>query len=93
MPIYRYECLTCGQRIEEIQKLDAPPPTSCEDCPRAKEGEESPCRFEKRVTRAYFKFAPGMTEGGGWERQGQGGETLVRTHKGKNTTKYGEGHV
>ena len=32
MPIYEYECLSCGKQCEVIQKFDDEPLSSCPDC-------------------------------------------------------------
>jgi putative FmdB family regulatory protein len=32
MPIYEYECLSCGKRCEVIQKFNDEPLSSCPDC-------------------------------------------------------------
>ena len=32
MPVYEYECQSCGRRIEKIQKFSDPPLTQCETC-------------------------------------------------------------
>ena len=32
MPLYEYECESCGKRIERIQKYSDPPLTTCEKC-------------------------------------------------------------
>lgn len=32
MPVYEYQCQSCGQRIEKIQKFSDPPLTRCENC-------------------------------------------------------------
>ena len=32
MPIYEYECLSCGHRMEAIQQLGDPAPTDCPAC-------------------------------------------------------------
>jgi putative FmdB family regulatory protein len=32
MPIYEYECLSCHNRSEAIQKLNDPPLATCRDC-------------------------------------------------------------
>jgi putative FmdB family regulatory protein len=34
MPIYEYECLSCGHRMEAIQQLGAPALTDCPACAR-----------------------------------------------------------
>lgn len=32
MPLYEYQCQSCGTRVEKIQKFTDPPPDSCEAC-------------------------------------------------------------
>jgi len=32
MPIYEYQCLQCGRRMETMQKMADPPLTTCEVC-------------------------------------------------------------
>lgn len=32
MPLYEYECRECGGRFERIQRVDAPPETTCPRC-------------------------------------------------------------
>jgi len=32
MPIYEYECLSCGHRLEAIQKISDAPLTDCPNC-------------------------------------------------------------
>ena len=32
MPLYEYECESCGSRMERIQKYSDPPLTTCEKC-------------------------------------------------------------
>ena len=32
MPIYEYQCLSCGERFDEMQKLSDPPITECRLC-------------------------------------------------------------
>lgn len=32
MPIYEYECKSCSERIEVLQKMSDPPLTSCSVC-------------------------------------------------------------
>lgn len=82
MPIYVYKCDKCEQVVEEIQKLDDPPPTEYE----CEQGGQ--CAMHKQMTAAGFKF---IGEGwGGWNDTGDG-QTIARQIKGKQSTKYGEG--
>jgi putative FmdB family regulatory protein len=32
MPLYEYECESCGQRTEALQRVDAPPLAECPHC-------------------------------------------------------------
>jgi putative FmdB family regulatory protein len=32
MPLYEYECESCGRRVERIQRFSDPPLTACETC-------------------------------------------------------------
>ncbi len=32
MPLYEYECLSCGERFEALQKFSDPPLTECRVC-------------------------------------------------------------
>ena len=32
MPIYEYQCLSCGKRTEQLQRFDDPPPAACPHC-------------------------------------------------------------
>jgi len=32
MPVYEYQCESCGKRLEKIQKFSDPPLTQCEVC-------------------------------------------------------------
>lgn len=53
MPIYEYECLSCGNRIEVLQRVSDPPLESC-DC-----GEEG--TLKKLISAPAFQF-----KGEGW---------------------------
>lgn len=53
MPIYEFECQTCGQRFEELMRLSDPDPTEC-PC-----GKHQPVR--RALTAPAFRLA-----GSGW---------------------------
>lgn len=53
MPIYEYECESCGHRHEALQKMTDAPLTDCPEC-----GEP---RLRKLVSAAGFRLS-----GGGW---------------------------
>lgn len=53
MPIYEFECNTCGARFDRLQKLSDPDPANCPDCGAA--------QVRRRVTAPAFRLA-----GSGW---------------------------
>src|SRR5262245_14022547 len=56
MPIYEYQCSSCGRIVEVIQKFDDAPLDRCEEC----SGE-----MQKIFSRTSFQL-----EGGGWYGSG-----------------------
>ena len=53
MPIYEYECGSCGHKLEVIQKLSDQPLTDCPECAEA--------QLKKLMSAAGFRL-----KGGGW---------------------------
>jgi putative FmdB family regulatory protein len=53
MPIYEFECLSCGQRFDRLQKMSDPDPTDCPSCGAA--------QVKRALTAASFRL-----KGGGW---------------------------
>lgn len=53
MPIYEFECLSCGHRYDRLQKLSDPDPTDCPSCGAP--------QVKRAVTAAAFRL-----KGGGW---------------------------
>ena len=53
MPIYEYECQSCGHRLEAIQKMSDAALTDCPQCNQAS--------LQKRISAAGFRLS-----GGGW---------------------------
>lgn len=53
MPIYEYQCQSCGHQLEIIHKISADPATDCPEC------NES--ALKKKVSAAAFRL-----KGGGW---------------------------
>jgi putative FmdB family regulatory protein len=53
MPIYEYECQSCGHRFEEWQKMSDKPVTVCPKCKARK--------VEKLISHTSFQL-----KGGGW---------------------------
>jgi putative FmdB family regulatory protein len=53
MPIYEYQCKSCGHELEKIQRMSDAPLTDCPDC-----GEAS---LRRLISAAGFRL-----KGGGW---------------------------
>ena len=53
MPIYEYQCTSCGKVTEALQKISDAPLTDCPACGKA--------ALRKKVTAAAFRL-----KGGGW---------------------------
>ena len=53
MPIYAFECGSCGHQFDRLQRLADPDPTVCPDC-----GAE---QVRRQLTAPQFRLA-----GGGW---------------------------
>ena len=53
MPIYEYQCQSCGHELEKIQRMSDAPLTDCPDC-----GESA---LKRLVSAAGFRL-----KGGGW---------------------------
>jgi putative FmdB family regulatory protein len=53
MPIYEYLCSGCGKVNEKLQKVNDPPPRTCDECGSKK--------LAKLVSRSAFQL-----KGGGW---------------------------
>lgn len=53
MPIYEYQCSSCGHQLESLQKLSDPPLTDCPECAKP--------ALQKQISAAGFRLS-----GGGW---------------------------
>ena len=53
MPIYEFECKSCGARFDRLQKLSDPDPDACPDCGAP--------QVRRRVTAPAFRLS-----GSGW---------------------------
>jgi putative FmdB family regulatory protein len=79
MPLYEYECLTCGKRTEILQRLDEAPLAACPQC-----GGE----VKKLLSAPAFQF-----KGSGWyvtDYAGKKGGTESKA-EGKTEGKTGGG--
>lgn len=80
MPIYEYECHSCGHRLEAIQKMSDAPLTDCPECAQA--------TLKKRISAAGFRLS-----GGGWyETDFKTGskKNLVEKESGSSSKSSGE---
>jgi putative FmdB family regulatory protein len=60
MPIYEYECPSCGHDFEKIQKFSDPPVKRCPECGSS---------VRKKLSVSAF-----MLKGGGWYADGYSGK-------------------
>lgn len=76
MPIYEYECVSCGHRFEKMVKMGAEAPP----CPECESAE-----IRKLVSRSGF-----ILQGGGWYKDHYGlkpgGDSSSQSSKGTTST-------
>ena len=60
MPMYEYQCESCGHQFEARQKFSDPPLTACQSCGGP---------VNKLISQTAFSL-----KGSGWYQQGYGGE-------------------
>jgi putative FmdB family regulatory protein len=65
MPLYEYECPTCGHRCDRLQRLDAPAPV----CPKCPATQAEPPTMTRRISLASFHL-----KGSGWAFDGYKGQ-------------------
>jgi len=53
MPIYEYQCQSCGYKFEKLQKISDEPLTDCPECEKSE--------LKKLISAAGFRL-----KGGGW---------------------------
>ena len=51
MPIYEYECTSCGLTLEKLQKLNEPPLSQCPECHETS--------LQKLISAAGFRLGSG----------------------------------
>ncbi len=80
MPIYGFECGSCGHRFDRLQKLSDPDPTVCPDC-----GAE---QLRRQLTAPSFRLS-----GSGWyetDFKKDGDKKRNLTEKGDSASNSGE---
>ena len=81
MPIYGFECASCGHRFDRLQKLSDPDPTVCPEC-----GAEP---LHRQLTAPAFRLS-----GSGWyetdfKKDGDKKRNLTDSGSGGNSEKSG----
>lgn len=77
MPLYEYECESCGHRLERIQKFSDPPLETCPDCGG---------KLHKLISSPAIQF-----KGSGWyitdySRKGSGGSAKSESGEGAKSS-------
>lgn len=75
MPIYEYQCASCGEHLEALQQVSEPPLTTCPEC----SGE-----LKKLLSAPAFQF-----KGSGWYVTDYAGKGSGAEDKGKKETSEG----
>jgi putative FmdB family regulatory protein len=83
MPIYEFECNTCGNRFDRLQKLSDPDPEICPECGKP--------TIKRRVTAPSFRLA-----GSGWyetdfKKDGDKKRNLAESAKGESKPESSSG--
>ena len=83
MPIYEFECSTCGNRFDRLQKLSDPDPENCPECGKP--------TVKRRVTAPSFRLA-----GSGWyetdfKKDGDKKRNLAESAKGESKPESSSG--
>jgi len=77
MPIYEYQCASCGHEMEALQKMSDAPMTECPDCGKPK--------LKKLISAAGFRLS-----GSGWYetdfKQGKKKNISESSDKAKSTS-------
>ena len=79
MPLYEYECTTCGHRTELLQRHDSAPLEACPECGGA---------VRRLLSAPAFQF-----KGTGWyatDYAGKGKDPSAKTDEGGESPKSGE---
>jgi putative FmdB family regulatory protein len=81
LPIYEYECVQCGQRIERLQRFDDPAPAACESCGAAMRRLISAPAFQFKGTGWYATDYAGRGSGDKDASSGDGAEGGSKSDK------------
>lgn len=91
MPLYEYECNSCGTRTEVIQRVGAPPLGPCEECGGEMVRLLSAPSFQFKGTGWYVTdYAKKSGSSGGESGSGKGDSKSTETSKSKDSKGSGE---
>src|ERR1700750_2352828 len=86
MPIYEYQCLSCGKRTEVLQKMDDAPLAACPNCGGEVKKLISAPSFQLKGSGWYATDYGGKKGGGGSSEPKSEGES-ERKDEGKSESK------
>jgi putative FmdB family regulatory protein len=85
MPIYEYQCLSCGNKLEQLQNLSDPPLTVCPTCSGELKKLISSPAFQFKGTGWYVTDYAGKKGSGGGE--GGGSSSSEKSEKAEKSEK------
>src|SRR5215207_1502991 len=83
MPIYEYQCLHCGRRTEQLQRMDGPPLAACPSCGGEVKKLISSPAFQFKGSGWYATDYAGKKGGGGGS---EGGESKKESGGGESSS-------
>ncbi len=92
MPLYEYQCTSCGKRFELIQKFSDPPQTACPSCGQTSERQLSAPAIQFKGSGWYvtdYARKPAPSEGKGEGKPDSAAKDSGTKDSGKSEPKTG----
>ncbi len=87
MPVYEYQCLSCGRIEEALQKISDPPLTECPECKGTLKKMISLNSFQLKGSGWYVTdYGKSTTGGGGKKTSSKSAGTTAASSESANTT-------
>lgn len=90
MPIYEYQCLTCGKRTEQLQRMSDPPLAACPECGGAVKKLISSPAVQFKGSGWYVTDYAGKGKGARKEAKSEGSSTSAESGGSSESAKPAE---